>query len=102
MQFIATEGRNFGSYDEFVVRAENWLETDNFIKKHNSDPTSMSTVGHNQFSDYTEEDWSKMHGLVDDPEHDLLPEHLVTNLAAATSKDWRGKCQSPVKNQGAC
>lgn len=100
MQFVAEQGRNYGSTGEFGARYENWLRTDSFIKKHNADPTSTSETGHNHFSDLSFAEKSG-NGHVEDPMHHTYPEHLVTNLAAS-SINWKGKCSTPVKNQKAC
>jgi len=53
LTFLAKQGKNYNSVEEFSARMTNWRATDNFIKVY---PPSSFTMGHNQFSDWSEEE----------------------------------------------
>merc|ERR1719272_2591459 len=59
MRWISEHARSYTTKAEYAHRLATWLINDEFIQKTNSDPTSKITVGHNQFSDFTKDEYKK-------------------------------------------
>lgn len=106
-EFKVKHRRSYSSEQEEAARFENFQNTLQTIAKHNADPDRSWTMGVNQFSDMSDEefdqkvlmdpqDCSATHGrsVLDKANAGInLPEHL----------DWREKgVISEVKNQGHC
>lgn len=102
-----TKYRRFYSSEEEVLRLKNFQDTLQTIAKHNSDPERSWTMGVNQFSDMSDEEFDQK--VLMAPQ-DCSATHRsgikanlsdVPNLPA--SMDWREKgVISEVKNQGHC
>jgi len=77
-----------------------------FIIRHNNDATQTFRVGHNQFSDMSNEEFkATMMGLKKNPTFGLEGNSMMTPTGAnnASSVDWRAKgAVTAVKNQGQC
>ena len=54
--FISTFNKQYPSLAEFQKRMDLYKKTDEFISAHNSQPDVSFTLGHNQFSDLTEDE----------------------------------------------
>lgn len=94
-------GLNYATQEEFEFRMGLYAKKAELIKEHNSGNHSF-TLGHNQFSTYTDAEYKKLLGfrgksnqaknVVELPTHNL-----------ADSMDWRSKgAVNAVKNQGQC
>jgi len=103
MRYVTEWGKSYGTKAEFVFRMEQFKQTMANIAEHESNDAHKSTVGLNQFSDWTHAEYKKLLGYksrqnVSAEEPELLD---VSNLADAV--DWRTKgAVTPVKNQGQC
>merc|ERR1712032_1450870 len=83
-------------------RMEAFKKTLNKIALHNSDNSHKSTVGHNQFSDWTEAEYKRLLGYKGKQTNNEEAEILDTSNLA-DSMDWRSRgAVTPVKNQGQC
>ena len=60
MEYMSKFGKSHSTVIEFNMRLENFINTDTFIQEWNSDPTNTAVVGHNLFSDWTEDEKSKL------------------------------------------
>merc|ERR550514_568202 len=101
MQYVTEWGKTYGTKEEFKFRLAQFEKTLAKIAEHQSNDAHTSTVGLNQFSDWTHEEFKKILGYrhVAKANNASL---LDTSVMAATV-DWRNKnAVTKVKNQGQC
>jgi hypothetical protein len=67
VQFIAEHNKSYSTIEEFNLRFGRWTETEKFIQKNNISGATQ-TAGHNQFSDWTSDEYSKILTLRTDTE----------------------------------
>merc|ERR1719198_1029278 len=102
MKYVTEWGKSYGTKAEFDFRMEQFKKTLNKIAEHESNDAHKSTVGLNQFSDWTHEEYKKLLGLKPRENHGENAEELDTSNLQ-DSVDWRTKgAVTPVKNQGQC
>merc|ERR1712222_70916 len=102
MKYVTEWGKSYGTKAEFEFRMEAFKKTLNKIALHNSDNSHKSTVGHNQFSDWTEAEYKRLLGYKGRQTNNEEAEILDTSNLA-DSMDWRSRgAVTPVKNQGQC
>ena len=77
--YVATEEKNYNSNGEFAKRLGQYMENDDFINQcnwdadHNTDEHDPVHCAHNQFSDWTREEYLGMLGLnVGDLDEDIV------------------------------
>jgi len=103
IQHLAEFGVSYGTQEEYQFRFGLYAEKDAEINEINANPENTFTVGHNQFSTWTKDEYKRLLGYkgpqsVDESTVVTLP---TDNLA--DSVDWRTKgAVNPVKNQGQC
>merc|ERR1711976_88464 len=102
--WAATFGKSYNG-DEFAAREAIYNANVAKYEAHNADETQTFTMGVNQFTDLTLEEFQALNirGFVKSGERGLayLGEHEDTEVAAGV--DWRTKgAVTPVKNQGQC
>ena len=59
LNYLATFNKSYENQEEFAMRVNRYVEVDAFIQEHNQTNASYS-VGHNQFSDWTTEEYESM------------------------------------------
>jgi len=62
MRYISEQGRSYGTVAEFMFRGDIFKKNHAEIAAHNADANKTHTVGHNQFSDRTAEEMSRLLG----------------------------------------
>jgi len=91
--------------DEYETRKAIWDEKDAFITETNAQDNTFS-LGHNQFSAMTNEEFRAMQGFKSRPEHKntaYLGQHVYSGEALPASVDWTTSgAVTPVKDQGQC
>jgi len=103
MKHISEHGLSYGTVEEFNFRSGIFGGKEEEFHQWNSDPKNTSTVGHNQFSTFTDDEYKGLLGykIEFSQYHDpVIGEWKDTG---AQSVDWRQKgAVTPVKNQGQC
>jgi len=101
MKYVTEWGKSYGTKAEFKFRLEQFKQTMAKMAEHNSNDAHSSTVGLNQFSDWTHEEYKRLLGYKHVEKNGEAEVLSVENLAE--SMDWRTKgAVTPVKNQGQC
>jgi len=102
VQYMAQFGKNYLTVEEFNARKEIFEVAENFIASHNS--TSF-TVGHNKFSDMTDEEKAKMRGRNQDSQMRKFTANYSTLDVESIpeSIDWRTLgAVNEIQDQGRC
>ncbi len=105
--FVAQYRRSYFSRDEYNHRREVFRQNVDKINKMNADPEDTATYGVNEFSDWTEGEFSSILTVpeVDDiPEiEDAEPFELDLDMTVPNTFSWMGKgVVNPIKDQKYC
>merc|ERR1712028_250039 len=102
MKYVTEWGKSYGTKAEFEFRLDQFKKTLNKMALHNSDNGHKSTVGHNQFSDWTDAEYKRLLSYKGAQTNNLDAEILDTSNLE-DSVDWVTKgAVTGVKNQGQC
>ena len=89
MHYLARFNKFYETTEEYADRQILWKNKDNIIKAHNADETQTYKLGHNDFSDWSHEEYKVLLGYKPDPnvvrEYNFAP-YDATN---ASPVDWR-------------
>jgi cathepsin L len=100
MEYVIINNKSYITSEEFAARKDLWKKTDEFIKTHNASGAKF-TVGHNQFSDWTDHERSSMLGYIAPKEDGVEP--LWLEPTNDDSVNWvTAGAVTPVKDQGQC
>ena len=100
MTYLSLHGKSYITMEEFEARRSLFEQSDELIKAHNSSESSFK-LGHNQFSDWTDFERSKLTGLKKSKRERNVVMLDVSDTPAEV--DWRtAGAVTPVKNQGSC
>jgi KDEL-tailed cysteine endopeptidase len=90
------------SNEERALQA--FIDNDAIIKNHNLEPSHTYSLGHNQFSDITFDEFKQRMGLRPPPARSKNYDFKLLNTTVdAKSIDWVEKgAVTPIKNQGNC
>ena len=103
MQYIAQHGKSYFNVEEFNLRKGHFMLNDERIERHNSNPNETSSVGHNKFSDWSDDEYMSILNDVA-PVYDENVEFAeVLPETPNGTKDWRNEgAVTGVKDQGGC
>jgi len=101
MKYVTEWGKSYGTKAEFHFRMEQFKNTMKKMAAHNEDNAAKSTVGFNQFSDWTEAEFKKMLGYKKVERNGEAPLLNTENLADEVNWVTKGAVTG-VKNQGQC
>ena len=101
VNYLAKFNKNYDLESEFKMRFERFVETHEFIKKHNEQENVAYTAGHNQFSDWTYAEYKAILGYRK-PEGHTRPV-ATFNETNSDGINWVDLgAVTPVKDQGQC
>jgi cathepsin L len=101
MQYITQHNKSYGTVEEFEYRKALFAIIDDAITEINSTEGNTWTAGHNKFSDWSHEEFSKMHGYI--PETHTYTKATILPETNADSVNWVvAGATTPVKDQGQC
>jgi C1A family cysteine protease len=101
MKWVVDHQRSYNTVEEYTFRYKQYLMKDAKYKAMNKILTT-STVGHNDFSDWTDEEFQNMLGYKAEEGRELKTKKLATFSMEYTVNWVTAGAVTPVKNQGAC
>ena len=104
IQFVAQYNKAYTTYEEYQFRFTNYKIADAEIEKFNS-KNGSSVHAHNNMSDWTREEYSKLMGLKNAGSSNTKSSlrHVATNAPIANNIDWvAAGMVNPIKDQGQC
>ena len=110
MQYIGQHQKSYTTMEEFQVRMGRWHRADKYIAAHKeTNDAEHFEVGHNKFSDWTEEEYEGMLGFMParrNPANEWKiadRQSRLEGVPVPLSIDWRERrTVTPVKDQSAC
>jgi C1A family cysteine protease len=104
MRYVSEFGKSYGTKAEFKFRLEQFQNTLKKIAEHESNTAHGSTVSHNEFSDWTEAEYKRLHGYKTELRQGLKGEaELLDTSNLEKEVNWKTKgAVTKVKNQGHC
>ena len=104
MNYLATFGKTMNDIEEFEARLENYVATDLEIKRIN-ESQDMHRAAHNQFSDWSQEEYRSILGLkeFEAQNGEEIPITVFDESANAETVNWvTAGGVTGVKDQGSC
>ena len=103
MRYVTEWNKSYGTKAEFVFRMEQFKATMAKVAEHESNNAHGSTVGLNEFSDWTEAEYKRLLGYKPRENSGKEPVDFDTTVEIPSEKDWRDDgAVTKVKNQGQC
>jgi KDEL-tailed cysteine endopeptidase len=101
---MSTFGLSYGTKEEYAFRLDIFTQKDVEYIKINADQENTFTVGHNQFSTWTSDEYKRILGYKGPQELGATEQvEILEDSNLSASVDWRTKgAVNPVKNQGHC
>ena len=100
IKHVAEHNLSYATVEEFNARKEIYAAKDQLMAEINADEANTFTVGHNQFSTWTDSEFKRVLGFKPWTQNVVEVENNSPN---ADSVNWVTKgAVTPVKNQGSC
>ena len=105
MMWAIQFGKSYSTISEYANRLENWIEMHTKIESHNAKPDVTYKLGHNQFSDWTHEEYKAL--LTFNADRDINKDRMDTPLLDTSdlpdSINWIEKgAVGDVRDQANC
>jgi cathepsin L len=102
-EHVAAYGLTYGTAEEYTFRQAIFEAKDKENDEINADPKNTFTVGHNQFSTWTDAEYKRLLGYKAPVNATEIEPTILDTTNLSTSVDWRNNgAVNPVKNQGQC
>ena len=102
-EHVAAHGLSFGTPEEYQFRQAIFERKDRENDEINADPANTFTVGHNQFSTWTDAEYKRLLGYRAPKNVTEIPVKELDEVNIPASMDWRTQgAVNAVKNQGQC
>ena len=101
MNYISQHGKVVNSVEEYNTRASNFERNDFIIQEHNAQNGVNYTLGHNQFSDWSHEEYQKILGYKGYRKSEGPFAPFDSNDSGYVNWVEAGAV-TPVKDQGSC
>ena len=100
IKHVAEHNLSYATVEEFNARKEIFAAKDALIAEINADPANTFTVGHNQFSTWTDSEYKRVLGYKPWSQNVI---DVEDGVPTADSVNWvTAGAVTPVKNQGSC
>ena len=100
IKHVAEHNLSYATVEEFNARKEIFAAKDALIAEINADPANTFTVGHNQFSTWTDSEYKRVLGFKPWSQNVI---DVEDGVPTADSVNWvTAGAVTPVKNQGSC
>jgi len=100
IKHVAEHNLSYATVEEFNARKEIYAAKDALIAEINADPANTFTVGHNQFSTWTDSEYKRVLGFKPWSQNVI---DVEDGVPTADSVNWvTAGAVTPVKNQGSC
>ena len=94
-EWMTEFGKEYHSAEEEWKRLEIWVQNHLFIERHNSNPSAKFTLGHNQFSDMTLDEFKAYNKLGEHSPGVLFEERSFVNRVPAKAAQRRSLKKIP-------
>jgi len=102
-EHVANFGLNYGTAEEYTFRQAIYETKDKENDEINANPENTFTVGHNQFSTWTDAEYKRLLGYRAPKNVTEIEPTILDTVNIPSSVDWRTQgAVNPVKNQGQC
>jgi len=102
-EHVAAFGLSYGTTEEYLFRQAIFETKEKENQEINANPENTFTVGHNQFSTWTDAEYKRLLGYRAPKNATEIEVKELSTVDLPTSVDWRTQgAVNAVKNQGQC
>ena len=103
VNYMAVHNKQYPSLEDYMMRFEIFQEAEAAIRANEADPESTHQMKHNMFSDWTNEEFKSVIGILDaEPQSYEGNEACAMPFDSDFDWDYQHKAISPVKFAGVC
>ena len=90
-EHVTQYGKNFATNEEYQFRKEIFAQKDAKIKEWNSNPNNTHTLGHNEYSTWTDAELKRLTGIRPSKKQTVVNEVSFDVSDVPASVDWNAK-----------